>query len=117
MRPFKRVCLAGALTLVSVQLMVPSAQSQNSTKPSPREPIVEDTRAAPYVAGQRPEFADEAGQVRSLLGIQVRTKTEEAMGRIIDLLSDRDGKVAAAVIEFGRGADVANIQRVLDSVR
>ena len=101
MRPFKRVCLAGALTFVSVQLMVPSAQSQNSTKPNPREPIVEDTRAAPYIAGQRPEIADEAGQVRSVLGIQVRTTTEEAMGRIIDLLADRDGKVVAAVIEFG----------------
>jgi len=101
MRPFKRVCLAGTLTLLSVQLVALSAQSQNSTKPSPREPIVEDTRAAPYVAGQRPEFADEAGQVRSLLGIQVRTKTEEAMGRIIDLLANRDGKVVAAVIEFG----------------
>jgi hypothetical protein len=36
-----------------------------------------------------------------VLGIQVRTKTEEAMGRIIDLLADRDGKVVAAVIEFG----------------
>ena len=101
MRPFKRVYLAGALTLVSVQLLAPSAQSQNGTKPSPREPIVEDTRAAPYIAGQRPEIAAEAGQLRSVLGIQVRTKTEEAMGRIIDLLADRDGKVVAAVIEFG----------------
>jgi hypothetical protein len=32
---------------------------------------------------------------------EVRTKTEEAVGRIIDLLADRDGKVVAAVIEFG----------------
>jgi hypothetical protein len=101
MRPFKRVCLARALTLVSVQLLSPSAQSQNGTNPSPRKPIVEDTRAAPYVADQRPETAAEAGQPRSVLGIQVRTKTEEAMGRIIDLLADRDGKMVAAVIEFG----------------
>jgi hypothetical protein len=49
MRPLKRVCLAVALTLVSVQLLAPSAQSQSGTKPSPREPIVEDTRAAPYL--------------------------------------------------------------------
>ena len=101
MRPFKRVCLAGALTLVSVQLLAPSAQSQSGTKPSLLEPIVEDPRAAPYIAGQRPEIAAEAGQLRSVLGIQVRTKTEEAMGRIIDLLADGDGKVLAAVIEFG----------------
>src|SRR4026207_2219908 len=101
MRPFKRVCLAGALTLVSVQLLALSAQSQSGTKPSLLEPIVEDPRAAPYIAGQRPEIAAEAGQLRSVLGIQVRTKTEEAMGRIIDLLADGDGKVLAAVIEFG----------------
>jgi hypothetical protein len=101
MRPFKRVRLAGALTLVSFQLLTPSAQSQDGTKPGPRDRIVEDTRAAPYIADQRPEIADEASQPRSVLGIQVRTKTEEAMGRIIDLLADRDGKVVAAVIEFG----------------
>jgi len=101
MRPFKLVCLAGALTLVSFQLLAPSAQSQDGTKPGPREPIVEETRAASYIADQRPEIADEASQPRSVLGIQVRTKTEEAVGRIIDLLADRDGKVVAAVIEFG----------------
>ena len=101
MRPFKCVCLAGALTLVSFQLLAPSAQSQDGTKPGPREPIVEETRAAPYIADQRPEIADEASQPRSVLGIQVRTKTEEAVGRIIDLLAGRDGKVVAAVIEFG----------------
>jgi hypothetical protein len=101
MRPFKRVCLAGALTLVTVQLLAPSAQSQNGTNPSLREPIVEDKRAAPYIADQRPETAAESGQPLSVLGIQVRTKAEEAMGRIIDLLADRDGKVVAAVIEFG----------------
>jgi hypothetical protein len=60
MRPFKRVCLAGALTLVSFQLLAPSAQSQDGTKPGPRDRIVEDTRAAPYIADQRPEIADEA---------------------------------------------------------
>jgi hypothetical protein len=101
MRPFKRARLAAALTLVSFQLLAASAQSQDGTKPGPRERVVEDTRAAPYIADQRPEIADEASQPRSVLGIQVRTKTEEAMGRIIDLLADRDGKVVAAVIEFG----------------
>jgi hypothetical protein len=101
MRRFKRVYLAAALTLVPVQLLVPSAQSQSDTKPSPRKPIVEDTRTAPYIAEARPETAIEAGKLRSVLGIQVRTKTEEIMGMIIDLLADRDGKVVAAVIEFG----------------
>ena len=70
-------------------------------EPSPLELTVKDTRAAPYSVGQQPEIAAEAGHLRSVLGIQVLTRTEEAMGRIIDLLADRDSKVVAAVIEFG----------------
>lgn len=101
MTPFRHICLAGALMIVSVQLQISSAQSQSGTKPSPLELTVKDMRAAPYIGGQQPQILAEAGYFRSVLGIQVRTKTEEAMGRIIDLLADRDSKVAAAVIEFG----------------
>jgi hypothetical protein len=37
----------------------------------------------------------------SVLGREVRTRVEEDVGRIIDLLADRQGRVQAAVIEFG----------------
>ncbi len=40
-------------------------------------------------------------QLESVLGREVRTAVEEDVGRIIDLLVDRDGQVSAAVIEFG----------------
>jgi len=50
-------------------------------------------------AGVDPSIA--ASKLHSVLGVQVRTKTEETIGRIIDLLADRDGNVLAAVIEFG----------------
>jgi hypothetical protein len=39
--------------------------------------------------------------MESVLGREVRTRIEEDVGRIIDLLADRDGRVQAAVIEFG----------------
>jgi PRC-barrel domain len=39
--------------------------------------------------------------MESVLGREVRTSVEEDVGRIIDLLADRDGRVQAAVIEFG----------------
>jgi predicted O-methyltransferase YrrM len=39
--------------------------------------------------------------VESVLGREVRTRVEEDVGRIIDLLADRYGHVQAAVIEFG----------------
>jgi hypothetical protein len=41
------------------------------------------------------------GQLKSVLGREVRTAVEEDVGRIIDLLVDRDGRASAAVIEFG----------------
>jgi PRC-barrel domain len=40
-------------------------------------------------------------QLESVLGREVRTRVEEDVGRIIDLLADRHGEVQAAVIEFG----------------
>ena len=40
-------------------------------------------------------------QLESLLGREVRTRGEGDSGRIIDLLTDRDGKLQAAVVEMG----------------
>ena len=42
-----------------------------------------------------------AASLGSVLGKEVRTLVEEDGGRIIDLLADRNGRVQAAVIEFG----------------
>jgi hypothetical protein len=41
------------------------------------------------------------GQLESVLGRDVRTRVEEDVGRIVDLLADRNGRLQAAVIEFG----------------
>ena len=40
-------------------------------------------------------------QLESVLGKAVRTRVEEDVGRVIDLLADRQGRLQAAVIEFG----------------
>ena len=40
-------------------------------------------------------------ELESVLGREVRTRVEEDVGRIIDVLADRYGHVQAAVIEFG----------------
>jgi hypothetical protein len=37
----------------------------------------------------------------SVLGREVRTRVEEDMGRIVDILADRQSRVQAAIIEFG----------------
>ena len=40
-------------------------------------------------------------QLDSVLGREVRTRVEEDVGRIVDILADRQARVQAAVIEFG----------------
>jgi hypothetical protein len=40
-------------------------------------------------------------QAQSVLGKEVRTTADENMGRIVDVVVDRDGRVRAAVIDFG----------------
>jgi hypothetical protein len=48
-----------------------------------------------------PLAASTREQLESVMGVEVQTLVEENVGRIIDLLADRSGKVQAAVIEFG----------------
>jgi hypothetical protein len=40
-------------------------------------------------------------QAQSVLGKEVRTSVDESMGRIVDVVVDREGRVRAAVIDFG----------------
>jgi len=40
-------------------------------------------------------------QAQSVLGREVRTSADESMGRIVDVVVDREGRVRAAVIDFG----------------
>jgi hypothetical protein len=40
-------------------------------------------------------------QAQSVLGKEVRSSANENMGRIVDVIVDRSGRVRAAVIDFG----------------
>src|SRR5262245_10062021 len=40
-------------------------------------------------------------QVQSVLGREVRSSADENMGRIVDIIVDRSGRVRAAIIDFG----------------
>jgi hypothetical protein len=41
------------------------------------------------------------GEVQGILGREVRSATDENMGRIVDIIVDRTGHVRAAVVDFG----------------
>ncbi|HEY1362202.1 MAG TPA: PRC-barrel domain-containing protein [Xanthobacteraceae bacterium] len=52
--------------------------------------------------------------VRGILGRQVRSSSGEDMGRMIDVLVDRNGQLRAAVIDFGGFLGVGNRKIAVD---
>jgi hypothetical protein len=58
--------------------------------------------APPAVAPAVPEVTVlNKHEVEGILGREVRSATDENMGRIVDVLVDRTGQVRAAIIDFG----------------
>ena len=92
-----RIYLATAL----IPAAIGSAALFPAAAEPPRRVLMEDR--APTAVGPvgGPETAVAAMKLRSVLGIEVRTEEGKSVGRIVDLLADRSGKVEAAVIEFG----------------
>ncbi|MDH2385875.1 PRC-barrel domain-containing protein [Bradyrhizobium sp. CER78] len=97
-----------------------------SPTPSP-PPAAQATPAtpAPPVAAAPKEQAKEpspppsvtvigARDAHGILGRDVRSSANEDMGRIVDVIVDRDGKVRAAVIDFGGFLGVGSRKIVVD---
>jgi hypothetical protein len=82
-----------AALAVGLAALAPAGQAAAQTGAAPGN--LQASRPAPGQA------ASPAGEVDSVLGREVRTTSEENVGRIIDLLASRTGEVKAAVIEFG----------------
>src|SRR5437762_12264806 len=53
-------------------------------------------------------------QAQSILGKDVRSSADENMGRIVDVIVDRSGRVRAAVIDFGGFLGVGSRKIVVD---
>ena len=53
-------------------------------------------------------------QGTSILGRQVRSKADENIGRIVDIIVDRNGQVRAAVIDFGGFLGIGNRKIAVD---
>ena len=68
----------------------PSAQSQVEQPPEGRAPPREPTVTV-----------FDKHEVQGILGREVRSAANENMGRIVDVLVDRSGQAAAAIIDFG----------------
>jgi PRC-barrel domain len=73
------------------------------------------TPAAPKEAAPPPSVTIiEATDAHGVLGRDVRSPTDEDMGRIVDVIVDRAGQVRAAVIDFGGFLGVGSRKIVVD---
>ncbi|HJU33384.1 MAG TPA: PRC-barrel domain-containing protein [Hyphomicrobiaceae bacterium] len=96
-----RVYLSIAMAALTIGCIMAGASfAQPDTATDPAAPVAaglaprpEEAAAAPWVSKSR--------DLESVLGREVHTSIEEGGGRIVDLLADRDGRIEAAVIEFG----------------
>jgi hypothetical protein len=74
--------------------------------PSPENPAAE-IRATPAptvedpAPGRPSATVVDSREISSVLGREVRSATDENMGRIVDVIVDQSGQVRAAIIDFG----------------
>ena len=105
MHTSKRVCLMAAIVWVGLTADAPIGASIASAQPDARGAGACDTLGTPaaqnFAAPESFAACNKHHELESILGKEVRTRVEEDVGRIIDLLADRQGRVQAAVIEFG----------------
>jgi hypothetical protein len=105
----------------------PAAQAPPATSTPPATPAPPATQAAPKEQAKEPskESSKEpspppsvtvigARDAHGILGRDVRSSANENMGRIVDVIVDRDGKVRAAVIDFGGFLGVGSRKIVVD---
>jgi PRC-barrel domain len=83
---YRRMAMTVALLLPTVVLASSAALAENDTELQAGTPEV-------TILNKQ--------EVEGVLGRDVRSATDENMGRIVDVLVDRSGQVRAAIIDFG----------------
>jgi hypothetical protein len=104
--------VAGSL---AVSLAAPASAQADAAAPQPSQP----QETAPPVAPKEPAPPPSvtiigARDAHGVLGRDVRSPTDEDMGRIVDVIVDRAGSVRAAVIDFGGFLGVGSRKIVVD---
>jgi PRC-barrel domain len=83
---------------------------------SPVDPSQQKSAAPPTTPPSPPASVTIIGaaDAHGVLGREVRSATDEDMGRIVDVIVDRAGQVRAAVIDFGGFLGVGSRKIVVD---
>jgi PRC-barrel domain len=106
------------LTFIAVAFAAFAAATswaQNDTAPPPADHKTQQN-AAPAKEPAPPPSVTVIGakDAHGVLGRDVRSPTDEDMGRIVDVIVDRSGQVRAAVIDFGGFLGVGSRKIVVD---
>lgn len=109
------------MTFLAVVATVATAWAQGDTPPQADQnpPPAAPKTTAPPAATKEPAPPPSvtiigARDVHGVLGRDVRSAANEDMGRIVDVLVDRNGTVRAAVIDFGGFLGVGSRKIVVD---
>jgi PRC-barrel domain len=92
MRAEIRPAIAAAALLATILAVTMALADNGVVHDTPEQPV---TPATPEVTILNKH------EVEGILGREVRSATDENMGRIVDVLVDRTGQVRAAIIDFG----------------
>lgn len=94
MRHNSRAAFA-AIAISALNLLCPATSANAQEPPSPEKPANSPDTNEPSVTVLGSE------QAKSVLGKEVLSSANEDMGRIVDVIVDRTGRVRAAIIDFG----------------
>jgi hypothetical protein len=102
------VAAFGAAAWAADEPASPPAEQKAATPAAPKEAPPKETAPPPSVT------IIEATDAHGVLGRDVRSPTDEDMGRVVDVIVDRAGQVRAAVIDFGCFLGVGSRKIVVD---
>src|SRR4051812_4867051 len=100
------------IILLAVALVVPASVRSQSEAPQTRRNVAPDAAKEPAPPPSVTVIG--ARDAHGILGREVRSAADENMGRIVDVIVDRDGTVRAAVIDFGGFLGVGSRKIVVD---
>src|SRR5882672_2602702 len=100
------------VTVLAVALATVATARAQSDPPPANRPAPQETPKAPAPPPSVTVIG--ARDAHGILGREVRSAANEDMGRIVDVIVDREGTVRAAVIDFGGFLGVGSRKIVVD---
>ena len=113
MRAGRRLLGIG-LSLAVLAAVTSHAENEPQTEPSKATKEAAPPSPAPEAAPPASVTIIAPREAHGALGRDVRSPTDEDMGRIVDVIVDRTGTVRAAVIDFGGFLGVGSRKIVVD---